>query len=68
MDDLRVTIADVRKLGYCVSGQRRFAEQHGIDFKDFIRNGIPASTLLATDDDMARRAVMEARRRTQDGR
>ncbi len=39
-----VTITDVRRL-FCAKGARRFAEQNGIDFVDFIKNGMPASSL-----------------------
>ena len=57
-----VTINDVRRAGYCPSGARRWAEMHGIDFRDFLKNGIAASRLLETGEPMAIRAVETATR------
>jgi predicted dinucleotide-binding enzyme len=39
---------------------RLFAEKHGLDFEDFVKNGVDAEVLLATNDEMAKRAVEEA--------
>ncbi len=46
--------------GYCSRGMRLFAQKHNLDFNDFIKNGVDAEVLLATDDEMAKRAVEEA--------
>lgn len=46
--------------GYCVPGMVAFFKRHGLDFKDFVRNGIPASTLLETGDAMAAMVVVKA--------
>lgn len=54
---MRVTISDVRKTGHCVLGIRGWFESHGLDFPDFMRNGIEAEKLLATNDGIARRVV-----------
>ena len=48
-EDLIVTITDVRKR-HCVSGARDWCNMQGIDFRDFIRNGIPARRLAETGD------------------
>lgn len=55
---------DIAKAGYCASGARRWFEAHGLDFKDFIENGIDADVLLATGDAMAERVVALKRERT----
>ncbi len=55
--DVLVTIAHVRAAGMCVHGARAFFARHGLDFRAFLRDGIPAQVLLATGDAMARRVV-----------
>jgi hypothetical protein len=55
--DLRITITDVRRAGYCASGARRWFEANGFDFRAFLKDGIPAPDLLATGDALAQRAV-----------
>lgn len=39
--------------GYCVRGARKWFADHGLDFREFMRNGLPEETLLATGDGMA---------------
>jgi len=52
MSDDIVTIADVRKAGYCVRGSREAARLRGIDFKDFLKNGIPVKKIEHMNDAM----------------
>lgn len=54
---------DLRTLGFCNRGSRAFFERHGLDWAEFMQVGIPADRLLATDDDMAKQAVEQARKR-----
>lgn len=42
---------------YCAWGVRHWFTQHGLNFRDFLQNGIPASRLLATGDGQAVEAV-----------
>jgi len=35
--------------GYCRTGSRAWARSHGLDWSDFVRNGIEEEKLLATD-------------------
>jgi hypothetical protein len=35
--------------GYCRTGSRAWARSHGLDWAEFVRNGIPEEKLLATD-------------------
>ena len=60
-----VTIDDVRAAGLCVNGSRAWFERHGLDFRSFLRDGLDAETLLATNDAMALRVVEHARTRQE---
>lgn len=65
VDDFTIRPDDVRRAGYCMSGARRWFRSHGLDFRTFLKNGIPAADLLATGDAQAIRTVevtREARR------
>jgi hypothetical protein len=46
---------------YCAPGLRTFCRRHGIDFRAFLREGIPASVVEQTGDAMAMRAAANAR-------
>lgn len=56
-DDFIIRMPDIRAALMCARGSRRFFEQNGLDWQDFLKNGIPASKLLATGDFMAQRLV-----------
>lgn len=47
--------------GFCRDKSRAWARQRGIDWKDFVRNGIEADTLEATGDGFALALVDWAR-------
>lgn len=42
-----------RRPGFCRGGTRAFFVRHGLDWADFVRNGIAADKLEATGDAMA---------------
>ena len=65
MNNLIVTITHVRAAGLCVNGSRVWFARHGLDFRAFLRDGLDADTLLATNDAMAKRVVDCARQREQ---
>lgn len=46
----KITITDLRRAGHCASGIRRWFEAQGLDFRDFLKNGIDEETLRATGD------------------
>lgn len=50
-----------RSKGFCRSGARDWFKRHGLDWQDFVRNGIPATTLEATGDGLALAVVAWAR-------
>ena len=60
-----VTIDDVRAVGLCVNGTRTWFARHDLDFRAFLRKGLDAETLLATNDAMALRVVEHARTRQE---
>jgi len=60
-----ITIDHVRAVGLCVNGSRTWFERHGLDFRAFLRKGLDAETLLATNDAMALRVVEHARTRQE---
>lgn len=54
-----ITVQHLRLVKYCASGSKGFFNRYGLDFKDFIKNGIDSKVLLATGDPMAK-AIVEA--------
>lgn len=48
-----ITMAQIRAAGGCASGVRAFFTRYGLDFRDFMENGIEAGALLATGDALA---------------
>lgn len=62
-EDLVITCRDIVAAGMCARGQREWARSNGIDFREFIRTGLPARTLFAADDAFALKAVTETMRR-----
>lgn len=57
-----VRIEDARAIKYCVSGVRRFFGMHGLDFAQFVEQGIPADE-LPQDDYLAQQVIAQAMRR-----
>ena len=66
MKDNRITIKDIRLAGHCVKGAKRWFADHGLDFRDFLKNGIDEETFLNTNDGHARQ-VVDAKRRRENG-
>lgn len=58
-----VTITDIRKAGHCPAGARAWFGAHDLDFRAFLKDGLPASTLLATGDAYAEQVVSRKRER-----
>jgi hypothetical protein len=56
-DSLIITINDVRSAGHCARGARAWFEGHGLDFRAFLRDGIPAVTVLAIGDGWADQVI-----------
>lgn len=71
-EDFTVTVKDLRYLregntGFCVRGIKAWAASHGLDFEDFVRNGIKASTLIATGDTLALQVVERMKKERRHG-
>jgi hypothetical protein len=67
MNELIVTHADMRALGYCNRGARAWFARHQFDWPRFLEEGLPAADLLATGDQLAHAVVEVASQRTQTG-
>lgn len=52
--------------GYCNRGIRAFAERYGLDYSKYLKEGILASTLLATNNAMAEKCVVALQQRRQE--
>ncbi|MDO4698286.1 MAG: hypothetical protein Q4A60_06390 [Pasteurellaceae bacterium] len=57
-----ITMEDMRRVDYCASGVEAFFKREGLDFDDFLQNGIESIRLLATGSVLARRCVAEAKK------
>lgn len=65
--NLRITINDVREAGHCPSGARNWFLEHGLDFRDFLQNGIDAETFLSYGDALSRQVVDRKLERENNG-
>ncbi len=64
-----LTLRDGLKAGLCVSGQKRFFQTHGLDFAEYVRNGLDVESLSHIEDVNLQRAIAVATEREgQDGR
>lgn len=64
----KVTIADVRAAGFCVSGVRHWFAGRKMDFRDFIKNGIPLETVVEIDDNFTKQVLAAREKRISKGR
>lgn len=58
-----VTMRDVRACKMCARGARAFFVRHGLDWGDFLVNGIDSKALEQTGDAMAMRVVAHVSRK-----
>jgi hypothetical protein len=63
----KLTVHDGRSIGFCVQGQKRFCDLHGIDFKAYVRNGIDISEVEHIADAHLTKAISVARKRIENG-
>lgn len=54
---------DLRAIRFCNKGSRDFFDRHGLDWAEFMKNGLPIELFEAIDDAMCQEVVMQARRR-----
>jgi hypothetical protein len=60
---VKIRMRDIRAAKMCSRGARAWFTRHGLDWAEFITNGIDAELVLATGDAMAIRVVKVARGR-----
>jgi hypothetical protein len=58
---LIVRVRHIRQAGYCASGTRAWFERHGLNYMEFLKNGLPAEAILARDDHLGNEVVRMAR-------
>lgn len=63
----RCYIRHVRAAGICHGGSRMWCAANGVDWSDFLANGIPAKTLLDTKDPIVARVVAQAEKECTHG-
>lgn len=56
-EDPIIWMNDIVKVGICAAGARRWFNERDLDFRSFMKQGIPASELAATGDAQALRVV-----------
>lgn len=62
-EDVIVTVKDMRKAGYCRRGSHLYSEVCGLDWMDFLKNGISASKLRGNGDALAEKVIDIAKQR-----
>ena len=68
MGTLRIYPRHARACRYClVPGVKTWMEAHGISWQAFIREGVPASEILAVGDTMGNNVVEAALKEQQNG-
>lgn len=67
IEEPNITIDEIRAVGHCPKGIRRWCEANDIDFKTLIRDGFPKEVLLATGDGIAEDAIQKIMARRHSG-
>ena len=62
---MRITMRDIRAAKMCSRGARQFFDRHGLDWGDFVRNGVLIEVIEKIDDAMAQQVVGVAREQRQ---
>lgn len=60
MEHMRQVRGFTARPGFCAKGIRRWFAARGLDYSDFLKNGIDEEHLLATGDPMATAVVRQA--------
>lgn len=58
IDTLVITVKDITAVGHCVRGTKKWFEGYGFDFRDVVKNGVPARELLVLNDAHANKVVL----------
>lgn len=54
---LKITMTDITRAGHCARGTRAWFDEQGLDFRDFLKNGITARKLAANGDGLALQVI-----------
>jgi hypothetical protein len=65
--EIRAKMAHVRAAKVCGPGVKMFFDRHGLDLRDFLRNGIPVSKLEEIGDPVALRVAAVALEESRNG-
>ena len=65
---MTVHMRHIRAADLCSGGARRWFDSHGLDWSDFLTNGVEEDVLVALNDSLADRVVEVARKGQSDGR
>ena len=58
VDEVRIYPKHIRMAGMClIPGAKSFAERYGLDWKDFVKNGIEVSKVIETGDELGMQVV-----------
>lgn len=58
-----ITMRDIRAAKMCSRGTRDFFKKHGMDWDEFLKEGLPEEDFINTNDAMALQVVEVARGR-----
>lgn len=63
MIDMIVKVEDIRASNQCMSGCRKWAPIYGINWNDFVKNGISYSILEKIDNALVKKVLDQTRKR-----
>ncbi len=63
MPELRLMPDDLRECNYCARGSRIMAQHIGVDWSEFLKNGVALSHLEPIDDAMIQVLVMHVKQK-----
>lgn len=63
----RLTMSDALRAGHCVRGVRAWFSSQGLDFRDFMKNGIQEETIAALRDGYGDQIIARKRARETSG-
>ena len=62
---MNIRMEHMRALGYCRRGIKKFYDQKGWDWKNFLANGTPEEDLINADDAMALKVIEQMRKQNE---
>ena len=56
-----ITMRDIRAAGMCSKGARKWFNRNGLEWSEFLKDGIDSDEILKTGDAMGKRVIEVAR-------